>query len=107
MSEPLWTPSAQRVADANLTAFIKQANDDWGVRIDGYDELYLWSVDEIDRFWTSLWTFGGVVAERRGETALRDADKMPGARFFPEARLNFAQNLLQWSSNDDAIRFLG
>ena len=108
MCQPLWTPSAQRIADANLTAFIKQVNDDWGLRIDGYDALYRWSVDEIDRFWASMWTFGGVVAERRGETALRDADKMPGARFFPEARLNFAQNLLQWSGGGgDAIVFWG
>ena len=107
MSELLWQPSPERVTVANLTAFIARANDDWGLDIGSYDALYEWSTSEIDKFWTTVWDFCGVIAETRGEAALRDADKMPGARFFPEARLNFAQNLLQWSGDDDAIVFWG
>ena len=87
MSQPLWQPSPERVAQANLSAFLAQVRDEWELDLDGYADLYRWSIEEIGRFWTSVWDFGNVIAETRGEVPLVDADKMPGARFFPEARL--------------------
>ncbi len=95
MDAPLWTPSPERVASANLTAFRQQVVDEWGVDVPDYAALYRWSVDNIDKFWVSVWRFGGVVASREWDEALIDGDKMPGARWFTGARLNFAENLLR------------
>jgi acetoacetyl-CoA synthetase len=91
--QPVWTPSLFRIADANLTRFMAFV-DARGVRHADYDALYRWSVEEPAAFWEALWEFCGVVGERGAGPALEDGDRMPGARWFPAARLNFAENLL-------------
>jgi acetoacetyl-CoA synthetase len=105
MSEPLWTPSRERVAAARLTAFMRQVEEQFGVELDDYADLYRWSIEEIGDFWSAVWSFAGVIAETRAERALLDADQMPGARFFPDARLNFAENLLRREGDEDALVF--
>ena len=95
-SKPLWQPSEARRAASNLTAFLAQVEADWGVTCGDYGALHRWSVEEMERFWDSFWRFGGVIGERGETPVLVDADKMPGARFFPEARVNFAENLLRF-----------
>jgi acetoacetyl-CoA synthetase len=105
--EPLWTPSPERIASANMTAFIGLVNQRHKLAIDGYGALYQWSIDHLEDFWTTVWDFGGVIAETRGERVLVDPDRMPGARFFPDARLNFAENLLRRRDDGDAIVFWG
>ncbi|MFQ6017757.1 MAG: acetoacetate--CoA ligase [Kiloniellaceae bacterium] len=107
MIAPLWQPSAERIAGTNLTAFMARVERDWGVRLESYDALYDWSVAEIEKFWQSAWDFFGVIAETRGQTVLKDGDKMPGAQFFPEARLNYAENLLRRRDRSDALVFWG
>jgi len=108
MSErPLWQPSAERIQTANLTRFMGQVAADWGVRTSDYDALYDWSVKEPEKFWQSLWDFAGVKAETRGSRVLIDRDRMPGAQFFPDARLNFAENMLRRSGAGDALVFWG
>jgi len=119
MNEPLWRPSVGRVAAARLTAFIERVDAEHGLGIRDYAGLHRWSIEQIGDFWRAVWDFGGVGAEKLGEVAVVDADKMPGARFFPEARLNFAENLLKWSPprhdangrsptpGDDALVFWG
>ena len=104
---PLWTPSPERVAASNLTAFTKLVNERHGTKLGDYTSLYQWSCDHIEDFWIAVWDFGGVIAETRGKVALADADKMPGARFFPDAKLNFAENLLRRRDDSDAIVFWG
>ncbi len=105
MGTPLWTPSAERVGAANVTAFRAAVAAEWGVEIADYAALYRWSVDNIEKFWPSLWTFGGVVASRGWDEVLVDGDKMPGARWFPGARLNFAENLLRRRDDAPAMIF--
>ncbi len=102
MNAPLWQPSPERIAEANLTSFATQVERDWGVKLDGYDALYDWSIEEMEKFWTSVWDFCGVIAETRGSRVLIDGDKMPGASFFPDARLSFAENLLRRRDEADA-----
>ena len=106
---PLWSPSPQRVADANMTAFMRRVNERHGTALATYAQLYRWSVDHLEDFWAAMWDFGGVVAETRGERVIADRDRMPGARFFPEARLNFAENLLRRQEGEaaEAIVFRG
>ncbi len=104
---PLWTPSPERIARANLTRFMREVEERWALRIPDYDALWTFSVERPEDFWSSMWEFGGVLAETKGDRVAVDLDRMPGARFFPEARLNFAENLLRPSGNPDALVFHG
>jgi acetoacetyl-CoA synthetase len=107
--KPLWAPTPERVKAANITAFIELVNDRHKAKLDSYEDLWHWSVANLEAFWAAVWEFGGVIAQDRGERVLADADKMPGARFFPDAKLNFAENLLRpdVKDADDAIVFRG
>jgi acetoacetyl-CoA synthetase len=107
MDQPLWQPSARRVAGANLTAFMRHVEHRWGAQAGDYRELHEWSVTQPARFWQSVWEFCGVIAETAGETVLLDGERMPGARWFPGARLNFAENLLRRRDPAPAIIFRG
>jgi len=106
-SQPLWSPSPERIAAANMTAFMRAVAAEWGVDIPDDKALYRWSIEAPERFWRSVWSFCGVVAETQGSVVLENADRMPEARFFPEARLNFAQNLLRRRDDGDALVFWG
>jgi acetoacetyl-CoA synthetase len=105
MEKPLWQPSPARIANANLTAFARQARERWGLPAGDYSELHHWSVTDPVQFWQSVWSFCGVIADEGDGPALVDADRMPGARWFPEARLNFAENLLRRRDRSPAIVF--
>jgi len=107
MSEPLWQPSEEQIERANLTRFRKAVATKYAVDLPDYQALYQWSLKEPQAFWSALWDQSGVIASAKGETLLLDADKMPGARWFPEARLNFAENLLRNPNESDAIVFWG
>ncbi len=102
---PLWQPSAERVEAANMTRMIERVTADWGVDVADFRRLHRFSIDEMEKFWISFWDFAGIVAETRGETVLVDGEAMPGARFFPDARLNFAENLLRRRDDAPAILF--
>jgi len=103
---PLWVPDTARIADANITAFTRQAEARWGRSFADYAALHAWSVDQPAEFWTSIWEYGEVKGSR-GDVVLENADQMPGARWFPGARLNFAENLLRQRDDSDALVFWG
>ena len=103
---PLWSPSRQQVDAAAITQFIAAANKRFGLALTDYDDLHRWSVESREDFWTLVWGEFGVIGDRGG-VALENGDAMPGARFFPEARLNFAENLLRKTGSGDAIVFRG
>jgi acetoacetyl-CoA synthetase len=107
MSEPLWRPSPERVAASRLTEFTRIAAQRTGRRFPDFDALWRWSAEDIAAFWDAVWDFCGVVAETKGARVLTDGERMPGARFFPDARLNFAENLLQTRGAGEAILFRG
>jgi acetoacetyl-CoA synthetase len=96
----LWTPSPQRVAQAELARFMALA------RKHSYDELHAWSVEHSEDFWNLVWDFCEVTGQK-GARTLVDADRMPGAKWFPEGKLNFAENLLRRRDAADAIVFWG
>ncbi|HEX3061495.1 MAG TPA: AMP-binding protein, partial [Usitatibacter sp.] len=105
--KPLWKPGPGAIASARISAFIELVNERHGTKIAGYEALYAWSIGNLEAFWAAMWDFGGVIAEKRGERILVDGDRMPGARFFPDARLNFAENLLRVRGDGDALAFWG
>ena len=98
--QPLWTPSPERVAASNMSTFMRRAG------FADYDALWQWSVDHPEAFWPMIWETCGVVGEQGG-TVLQHGDRMPGAVWFPEAKLNYAENLLQQRDDSDALVFWG
>ena len=107
MSTPLWQPSQAQIDGAEITRFRKRVEADWGVTLADTRALWKFSVTELEKFWTSVWDDAGIIAETRGDRVLVDADKMPGAKWFPDARLSFAENLLRNRGNAEAMVFNG
>jgi len=101
MSAPLWAPSPERAADTRLARFMAEA----GGHAD-YAGLHRWSITEPAAFWSKVWDFCAVRGEK-GARVLLDAERMPGAQWFPDARLNFAENLLGEPDASDALVFWG
>ena len=107
MSQPLWRPSQESIDNANITHFMSWVWERYNVEFADYAALYNWSIKSRDIFWDAIWEFAGVLAEHKGERILESREQMPGAKWFPDARLNFARNLLQRRDNDTAIIFRG
>ncbi|MCD6041880.1 MAG: acetoacetyl-CoA synthetase [Burkholderiales bacterium] len=107
MSTPpiLWQPSEREVEEAQVTQFARQVIRKHRLDFNSYPEFHQWTVDNPELFWSEVWEGCGVIASRKGSTVLVDGDKMPGARWFPEARLNFAENLLRRGDRGDALVF--
>ncbi|MBV9316317.1 MAG: acetoacetate--CoA ligase [Gammaproteobacteria bacterium] len=101
----LWRPSPARVADANLTRFIRCLNARRGLQLHDYDDLYAWSLSSIDLFWTELARFADVRATWGSGPVIENPDQMPGARFFADTQLNFAENLLRYADDQPALVF--
>jgi len=100
----LWQPTQARVADTLLTRFTHAAERTYDLNLPDYAALHRWSIDRRDQFWTLLWDFCGVIGER-GATVIERDGQMPGARFFPDSQLNFAENLLRRRDDGEAIVF--
>ncbi len=90
----LWSPSEAQVRASRLHHFQTWLADRHGVPTGGYDALWRWSISDIDRFWQSIWDYFEVVGEGERTPALASRD-MPGARWFPGMRLNYAENLFR------------
>lgn len=105
MIDPLWTPDKERVRQTTLEAFSSWISSRTGKALQAYDDLHRYSIEVPAAFWSALWDFTKVSGDKGNGPLLRDADKMPGAKFFPNARLNFAENLLRHSGSRDAIVF--
>ena len=99
---PHWIPSAARVAAAQLTGFHAFARER-GAPGGDYPSLWQWSVDEPAAFWSALFDFTGVIADRGPGPVLRNGERMPGATWFEGTRLNFAENLLRGTGTGPAI----
>ncbi len=109
--QPLWRPSVQRIAQARLTDFARKAIRRWQLDLNTWPDFLRWSIDSPEQFWASVWDDCGVIASHRGARVVMDREKMPGARWFPESRLNFAENLLRVhgpaDGSKDALVFWG
>ena len=105
ISKPLWQPTPEQVALASITRFTQEAESQWGRTFRDYRTLHDWSVKQPEEFWISVWDFCGILAATRGKRVLERLSAVPGARFFPDARLNFARNLLHRRDDGLAICF--
>jgi len=103
-TEPLWQPDAARIDVTAMTRFRKQAEARFGVDLPDYEALHAWSVSETPEFWDLVWDFCDVRASQKGERVL-GKETLPGAEFFPDAQLNFAENLLRKRDSTPALHF--
>ena len=104
--QALWHPGVERIATARVTAFVGAVNARWNAACSDYPSLWRWSVAQPEAFWTSVWDECGVLGER-GAVVLENGDRMPGASWFPQAKLNYAQNQLRRRDETDALVFWG
>ena len=102
---PIWSPSEQAIESAQITQFARQVIRKYRLDFNTYADFYRWTVDHAEEFWAEVWDWCDVIASKKGTTVLVDGDKMPGAKWFPEARLNFAENLLRRGDQGDAFVF--
>ena len=105
--QPLWIPSEERKAQANLTRFTDALNRTHGLQLQTYAQLYDWSVTEMDDFWALMWEFAEIRASRGYEAVLDNVARFPGAKWFAGAQLNFAENLLRFRDDHPAFIFRG
>ncbi|WP_372678902.1 acetoacetate--CoA ligase [Desulfosarcina sp.] len=107
MSKLLWQPSEVQIKSSNMFRFMTLINERHGTSFDSYDGLYQWSVDHIPEFWKEMWEFAAIKASKPYDQVIDDANRMPGARWFDGARLNFAENLLRYRDDRLALVFRG
>jgi len=107
MSDLLWKPSEERKKQTNIFAFMQHVNDRYGKEFATYDDLYQWSIDDSPAFWATLWDYGEVIYSRPYDEVVDDVHRMPGARWFDGATLNFAENLLRYRDDRVALSFRG
>ena len=104
--ELLWTPSAAQVEDTNLTRFARWLVRERGLSFDSYDALWQWSVTELEEFWQAMWDYFGIQSSAR-HTGVLGKRTMPGAEWFPGARLNYAEHVLRNEQEGiDALLFM-
>ncbi len=107
MAKMLWKPSEERIKNTHMYRFMNFINERYNKDFKEYEPLYQWSVDNIPDFWASMWEFAGIKASRGYDEVVDDPQKMPGAKWFSGARLNFAENLLRFRDDRVALIFQG
>lgn len=103
----LWEPSKKWIKNAEVSHFIELVNKKFKKNIKGAKELYQWSIDYIENFWEAMWDFGGIIASQNYDKVVEDLGVFPGTKWFPGAKLNFAENLLKYKDNQFAFIFQG
>jgi acetoacetyl-CoA synthetase len=103
--EPIWQPSQEAIENAQITQFARHVVRKHRLELNTYPDFYRWTVENPEAFWSEVWDWCGVIAAKKGTTVLVDGERMPGAKWFPEARLNLAENLLRRGDRGDAFVF--
>ena len=107
MAKKLWQPSKERRTQSNMFRFMNFINKRHGRNFEEYEPLHQWSIENIPDFWAAMWEFAGIIASTPYSEVVDDLGRMPGARWFTDARLNFAENLLRHRDDQIALIFKG
>ena len=107
MTKLLWTPAKEQIKKTNMYRFMTGINQKYNKNFTEYTELWQWSVENIPEFWEEMWTFADIIHSQPFDQVIDDVTKMPGAQWFPGARLNFAENLLRYRDDQTALIFRG
>ncbi|MFK7891738.1 MAG: acetoacetate--CoA ligase [Granulosicoccus sp.] len=103
----LWKPAPERVAGTHMDRFRNHINQKYSLALVDYAGLHAWSVQHSESFWRELWQYADIISEHQGQVTLEDGHAMPGARWFADAKLNFARNLLRQNDDTPALVFKG
>ena len=104
-NELLWKPTSKRIENTSLFQFIKHVNTKHKEKIDSFEALHKWSVENRNYFWDEVWNFYNVIGEKGAHPYLDPENSLPGTKFFPYGKLNYAENLLFKNNNEIAINF--
>ncbi|TRO15933.1 acetoacetate--CoA ligase [Ectopseudomonas mendocina] len=107
MQQPLWTPSAERIAASRMDAFRRFVNQRHGLQLADYPALHAWSVEQREAFWQAIVDFFEIRFHSPAECVLREGPAMPDAQWFPGATLNFAEHLLRRRDGHPALVAIG
>ena len=107
MAKLLWKPSEEQIKNSNMYRFMGIVNERYQQNFNEFAPLYEWSIENIAEFWATMWDFADIIASKPYEQVIDDVGKMPGAGWFPGARLNFAENLLRYRDDRVALIFKG
>jgi acetoacetyl-CoA synthetase len=107
MVKLMWQPSEDRIRSTNMYRFMTYVNERHSQGFESYPDLYAWSVRNIPDFWAAWWDYANVIASVPYTEVVDDVTKMPGAKWFSGAKLNFAQNILRHDDNRTALIFRG
>ncbi len=102
-----WQPTQDQKSGTALYEFMSHMNEDAGTDLSSYKDIWSYSVKNPEIFWSQVWDFTGVIASEKGDRVIVKAPHMKDCRFFPDARLNFAENLLRRRDDEIAIVFRG
>jgi acetoacetyl-CoA synthetase len=107
MAKLLWKPSEDKIKNSNMYRFMGLINENYNQNFTEYAPLYQWSIENISDFWAAMWEFADIKASKPYDQVIDDVTKMPGAKWFSGARLNFAENLLRYRDDQVALIFKG
>ena len=101
----LWSPSDQKIKSSQMFQFIQKVNDRYNLNLDSFSELYNWSIENKSDFWSFIWDFFEVIGSKGAEPYIDPVNKMPGSKFFPTGKVNYAENMLSGNVMGPAIIF--
>ena len=107
MAKLLWKPSEDKIKNSNMYRFMGLINENYNQNFTEYAPLYQWSIENISDFWATMWEFADIKASKPYDQVIDDVTRMPGAKWFSGARLNFAENLLRYRDDQVALIFKG
>jgi acetoacetyl-CoA synthetase len=107
MNKQLWAPSQSRIENSQVWQFAQTVNQRYDLSLNSYGDLYDWSIGNIPAFWQNIWESNDVIHSTPFSSVVDDIHKMPGATWFAESRLNFAENLLRFRDDQTAVHFWG
>ncbi len=107
MNKLLWNPSENEIENTQAWGFMQEVNQEFETKLTNFHELYQWSCEFPESFWGLFWKYSSIIAERNPTEALKNGEDFLNSKWFPDARLNFAKNLLTDSSDNPAIIFWG
>ena len=107
MAKLLWKPTDKQIKKSNMYRFMKFINQTYNQNFKEYASLYDWSIENISDFWAAFWDFADIIHSKRYDQVIDNPKKMPGARWFSGAELNFAENLLRYRDERAALIFKG
>ena len=101
----MWSPSDERIKSSQMYNFIVFVNNNFNLSIQNFDELHDWSIQEKNNFWSAIWDYFKVIGIKGEEPYINPKNKMPGSKFFPKGKLNYAENMLAGNNIGLAIVF--